>query len=257
MAARKWTFPFKVLAHRGGGTMVPENTMCAFETGLRYGYNSMEFDVMLTADKKAIIIHDEILQRTVHAGEFEGKSVSEVHCEDILAMDAGSWKDPSFAHVRVPLFKNVLEYCVSNNIVMNIEIKPATNFDTETGEVVAALTAEYFPTVNSKLMPLISSFSYDSLVAAKRVANHIPRAFLIESIDDTPDWKERMSAIDAISLNVNHKLLTHEAAMEIKAAGYLLFCYTVNDIDRARELLAIGVDAFCTDRLDLFQGVQL
>lgn len=238
--------------------MVPENTMCAFEAGLRYGYHSMEFDVMLTADKKAIIMHDEILQRTVTAGEFEGKSVSEVNCDDILAMDAGSWKDPSFAHVRVPLFKTVLEYCLSNNIVMNIEIKPAANFDIETGHIVASLTSEYFPNMDSQLMPLISSFSFDSLLEAKRTANHIPRAFLIESIEDTPDCKERMSAIDAISLNVNHKLLTREAAFEIKSAGYLLFCYTVNDVDRARELItSYGVDAFCTDRLDLFQGFQL
>ncbi|MGB3428629.1 MAG: glycerophosphodiester phosphodiesterase family protein, partial [Burkholderiaceae bacterium] len=30
-----------------------------------------------------------------------------------------------------------------------------------------------------------------------------------------------------------------------------LFCYTVNEPARARDLLAWGVDAFCTDRIDL------
>ncbi|WP_339939007.1 glycerophosphodiester phosphodiesterase family protein, partial [Undibacterium luofuense] len=30
-----------------------------------------------------------------------------------------------------------------------------------------------------------------------------------------------------------------------------LFCYTVNSPERARELLSWGVDAFCTDRIDL------
>ncbi len=40
-------------------------------------------------------------------------------------------------------------------------------------------------------------------------------------------------------------------ARAIKDAGYWLFCYTVNDPARARELLDWGVDAFCTDRIDL------
>ncbi|HEY0590111.1 MAG TPA: glycerophosphodiester phosphodiesterase family protein, partial [Pseudoduganella sp.] len=30
-----------------------------------------------------------------------------------------------------------------------------------------------------------------------------------------------------------------------------LFCYTVNTPERAREILSLGVDAFCTDRIDL------
>jgi glycerophosphoryl diester phosphodiesterase len=38
----------------------------------------------------------------------------------------------------------------------------------------------------------------------------------------------------------------------VRAAGYGLFCYTVNEPGRARMLLDWGVDAFCTDRIDLF-----
>ena len=41
-------------------------------------------------------------------------------------------------------------------------------------------------------------------------------------------------------------------AREVKLAGFGLFCYTVNQPVRARELLSWGVDGFCTDRIDLF-----
>ena len=34
-------------------------------------------------------------------------------------------------------------------------------------------------------------------------------------------------------------------------AGFGLFCYTVNEPTRAAELLEWGVEAFCTDRIDL------
>jgi glycerophosphoryl diester phosphodiesterase len=30
-------------------------------------------------------------------------------------------------------------------------------------------------------------------------------------------------------------------------------CYTVNDVARAKEIMGWGVDAFCTDRIDLFE----
>jgi glycerophosphoryl diester phosphodiesterase len=60
-----------------------------------------------------------------------------------------------------------------------------------------------------------------------------------------------MRAIDAVALHTNHAKLTPELAQEIKDAGYALFCYTVNEPERARELFSWGVDAFCTDRIDL------
>ena len=54
-----------------------------------------------------------------------------------------------------------------------------------------------------------------------------------------------------MAIHTNHKHLTSGLAREIRLAGFGLFCYTVNNPIRARELLAWGVDGFCTDRIDL------
>jgi glycerophosphoryl diester phosphodiesterase len=200
-----WQYSRKLYAHRGGGTLAPENTLCAFETGMQYGFKAAEFDVMLTMDKTPILMHDPILLRTVHALENEGKCVSDVLCRDIVEMDAGSWKDPSFAHVRVPIFEEVMKFCVSNQILMNIEIKPAPHFDAETGEVVGDLVSRHFSQPDAELMPLFSSFSFESLLAAKRAAPHVPRAYLIESVEETPEWKQQMLELEA-GTNTVHKL---------------------------------------------------
>jgi glycerophosphoryl diester phosphodiesterase len=40
-------------------------------------------------------------------------------------------------------------------------------------------------------------------------------------------------------------------ARAIREAGIGLFCYTVNEPERARELFGWGVNAICTDRIDL------
>ena len=42
-----------------------------------------------------------------------------------------------------------------------------------------------------------------------------------------------------------------QACKALKAEGIKLLCYTVNDPVQARALFNAGVDALCTDRLDL------
>jgi glycerophosphoryl diester phosphodiesterase len=60
-----------------------------------------------------------------------------------------------------------------------------------------------------------------------------------------------LDALGAVSLHVDHRRLTEAAARRVIDAGFGLFCYTVNDVARMRELLDWGVDAICTDRIDL------
>jgi glycerophosphoryl diester phosphodiesterase len=48
--------------------------------------------------------------------------------------------------------------------------------------------------------------------------------------------------------------LTAAIARKVKDAGYWLFCYTVNEPQRVRELFDWGVDALCTDRIDLVRA---
>ena len=59
-----WPYP-RTLAHRGGGTLAPENTLAALRCGLAYGYRAVEFDVMLASDGVPVVVHDPELGRTV------------------------------------------------------------------------------------------------------------------------------------------------------------------------------------------------
>jgi len=98
-------------------------------------------------------------------------------------------------------------------------------------------------------LPLFSSFAMEALVAARAAAPGIARGWLIDKVP--PDWAQTMQRLGCVSLHTNHKHLDAALAQAIKSAGYWLFCYTVNTPQRAREILSWGVDAFCTDRLDL------
>ena len=243
-----WPYP-KIVAHRGGGILAPENTLAGLRCGLAYGFHAVEFDVMLSRDGMGVVMHDPDLGRTVKGS---GK-VFDYTAGQLAAMDAGSWFGATFSDEAVPSLRQFIEYCRAHDIWMNIEIKPAPGFEVETGRLVAAVARDYFAgeiaAGDLARAPLLSSFSFDALLAARQSAPDLARGLLLDRIDG--NWREQIGALAACALHTNHRHLTPTLARAVKQAGLGLFCYTVNDIRRARELLDWGVDAFCTDRIDL------
>ena len=240
-----WSYP-KIVAHRGGGSLAPENTLAAMQCGLDYGFHAVEFDVMLSKDGVPVLMHDHEFGRTVR-GEGE---VAATLAEDLLKMDAGSWFDSRFEQVLVPSYEEVFKFCQRHQIWMNVEIKPAPGHEEQTGTVVAAVTQALLRQLGTEAVPpLFSSFSFAALLCAKQQAPEIARGYLVDNHE--ANWESSLNALDAIALHTNHKNLTPEWAAQVKKAGFGLFCYTVNSPQRASEIFGWGVDGFCTDRIDL------
>jgi len=234
-----WNFP-RILAHRGGGTLAPENTMAALRYGHAHGFPAVEFDVMGLADGSLVLMHDEELGRTVQG---QG-SVADLSLAQLAACDAGSWFSQAFAGETVPTFTQAAEFCVHHGIQMNVEIKPVPGMEVDTGRRVAEACARL-----PARSVLLSSFSVDALRAARTAAPQVARGLLVEAVPS--DWRARLEQLGAIALHAKASVLTADQAVAVKAAGFGLMVYTVNDPTQARELFTFGVDAICTDRLDL------
>jgi len=243
-----WRYP-KILAHRGGGTLAPENTMAGLRCGMQAGFRAIEFDVMLARDGVPVVMHDPFLGRTVPGSGH----VYDYDALELAAMDAGGWFGRAYEGEPVPLFVEFAQFCKAHGVWMNIELKPAPGYEIETGGVVARIAAAMFADKlaagQMERVPLLSSFSIDALMAAREVAPQLPRACLMSELP--PDWERRAREVGAVAIHTNHRHLTPPQARGVKAAGFGLFCYTVDEPARARELLDWGVDAFCTDRIDL------
>jgi glycerophosphoryl diester phosphodiesterase len=251
---RTWPWP-RVLAHRGAGILAPENTLAALRIGFERGFRAVEFDAMAPRDDVPVLIHDDTLDRTAGtSGEVTARTA-----EELAQLDVGRWHSPAFAGEPVPRLSEALAYCRARSIWPNVEIKPAPGQEARTGELVARTVAQTYADVMTPgggdpgrldpRVPLLSSFSFEAILAARRVAPDLPRALLTDQVPE--DWRAFLERSGAASVNADHTQLTKEQARSIKQAGYWLFCYTVNEPDRARELLSWGVDAFCTDRIDL------
>ena len=48
-----WPYP-RIVAHRGGGKLAPENTLAAIDVGARYGHTMIEFDAKLRSEERRV-----------------------------------------------------------------------------------------------------------------------------------------------------------------------------------------------------------
>ncbi|NMP29637.1 glycerophosphodiester phosphodiesterase [Rahnella sp. SAP-1] len=237
-----WPYP-RIVAHRGGGSLAPENTLAAIDVGAQYGHKMIEFDAKLAQDGEIFLLHDDTLDRTSNGWGVAG----DLSWQQLVKLDAGSWYGSAFSGEKLPLLAQVAARCAQHNMLVNIEIKPTTGLDEKTGTEVALAARALWK--DQAVAPLLSSFEFDALVAAKKAAPELPRGLLIDEWH--PDWQALTDELQCVSLHLNHKLLNAERVKAIKDAGLHILVYTVNSPDRARELMGWGVDCICTDRIDL------
>jgi glycerophosphoryl diester phosphodiesterase len=240
---KNWPYP-RIFAHRGGGSLAPENTLAAIRLGQSLGYRAHEFDVKLSRDDVALLLHDDTLERTT-----DGKGrAADLDFEELRRLDAGAWHSEAFRGERLASFEEAARLLRSQNTMANIEIKPTPGFDWRTGTHVALHTQELWKGAPSP--PLFSSFSFEALMAAKEAAPEIPRGWLIDQFTDA-DW-DRLEELEADSLHTDHRRITPAAIAKIHERGYRVCVYTINDAEVAQSFLDAGVDGLFTDNLREF-----
>ena len=85
-----------IVGHRGYRARYPENTLVGFEAAISAGVAMIELDVMLSRDRRIIVIHDSTLDRTTNGfGDVADKTLAE-----LKMLDAGGWFDPHVATER-------------------------------------------------------------------------------------------------------------------------------------------------------------
>ena len=243
-----WPWPDRI-AHRGGGTLAPENTLAAVRAGAEAGFRMVEFDVKLSADGIPFLLHDDGVARTSNG---QGLA-STLSWADLSQMDFGSWHGPGFAGEPAPSLYAIARYAVAQGLHCNIEIKPESGHDAHTGQVVAHAARQWW--AGAGLPPLLSSFSETALAAAQQAAPELPRALLIEG-PVPPDWRARLHRLGAIGLNLADAQADAATVRRILAAGATVAVWTVNEPARADELLSWGCQAVFTDALHALRTPQ-
>jgi glycerophosphoryl diester phosphodiesterase len=236
-----WPYP-ALVAHRGAGRLAPENTLAAMRVGAAHGYRMVEFDVKLTGDGKAILMHDATLERTTNGRGLAGAAT----LGELALLDAGSWHGPAWAGEPVPTFAAVAAWLRANAILANVEIKPTPGRERETGAAVAMAAALAWH--GGDVPPLLSSFAEVALEAARDALPELPRALLVGRPPD--DWIRRLRRLGCVALDADHATLTREIVARAHGEGFRVLTYTANEPARVDELRGWGVDCVITDAVD-------
>ncbi|AFP85046.1 glycerophosphodiester phosphodiesterase [secondary endosymbiont of Ctenarytaina eucalypti] len=243
--SREWLYP-TIIAHRGGGSLAPENTLSAIDASICYGQKMIEVDAKLSADGQIFLLHDDTLDRTSQDRGIAG--LLDWHA--LSTIDVGVWFDQAFRGERLPLLSSIAKHCRKHGLAINIDIKPTSGTEQETGRAVALAARLHWEGMTPP--PLLSSFSLSALLAAKRAAPELPRGLLLEEWRD--DWKALSETLACRALHFQHEALTENRVEAIKASGLHVLGWVVNSPYRTRTLLGWGVDTICTDRIDLIDA---
>jgi glycerophosphoryl diester phosphodiesterase len=236
-----WPYP-RIIAHRGGGLLAPENTLAALRYAANLGFAGVEFDVKLTADDVPVLFHDDTLERTTDGSG----PVADTRFDIITQFDAGGWFANEYAEEPVPAFAAASALCKEAGLWANVEIKPCPGREHDTGRLVARMAKLLWS--GAPLPPLLASFSVDALEAAMAEAPELPRALLCDEIP--VDWEATLDRLQCVALHVAFDQLARETIAAVQATERGVLAYTVNDSSDALGLIDMGVDALITDQID-------
>ncbi|HTG47425.1 MAG TPA: glycerophosphodiester phosphodiesterase [Actinomycetota bacterium] len=223
-----------MVAHRGASAEEPENTLAAFERAVEAGADVVEFDVRMTADDVAVVLHDPTVDRTTPG--------------------TGAIRDLSLREARalgIPTLDEVLTL-LSGRIAVDIEIKNIPgepDFDAEREVAVEATLAALEATAFVGQV-ILSSFNPFSIARSLVLAPDVPTGLLTEPTTD-PRAALRFAAEHGHSWILPFVERVVEAGpdlpQETHEAGLLLGTWITDDPATAVALMRGGVDAVATN----------
>src|SRR5256712_10752818 len=129
-----------VFAHRGGSALAPENTIEAFDNGLRLGADGLELDVHLSRDGTVMVHHDSRLDRTtVLRGPIADRTAVEL------------------TRVHVPALDDVLARYRDARIIGELKVNSAELAAAAVGAVrrAGAVDRGCFPSFGRRVLPAV------------------------------------------------------------------------------------------------------
>jgi glycerophosphoryl diester phosphodiesterase len=234
----------EIVAHRGASFDAPENTVAAIELAWEQKADASEFDVFLSKDGKIVVTHDPTTKRI---GGVDRRVVDQT-LEELRKLDVGSWKNARFAGERMPTLEEMLATVPAGKRVL-IEVKCGPEIVPVLDRVLKAsgLKPEQTP---------IISFNADVVAAVKKARPDL-KAYWVVTLSPKkakPRTAEELIVrakeigADGLDLSADPKVLTKEFGAKVKAAGLALYVWTVNDLDLARLMIALGAESITTDR---------
>ncbi len=222
--------PPLLLGHRGakGVRSYRENTFRSFDHALEAGCDGIEFDVRLSGDRRAVIIHDS---------RFHGLTVATSTYSQLLRTTKPRAKQKSSQNANGLLCLEQVLARYRNRLFLDIELKVAG---------MEAIVLDYLRGSGPIHEYVVSSFLPDVLWELKARS-----ASITGMICDRKTQLGRWPKMPTEYVIVEQKLLSQLLVDELHAAKRKVFVWTVNTPTRMRRFADWGVDGIISDFPDL------
>jgi glycerophosphoryl diester phosphodiesterase len=255
----------QIIAHRGARSLAPENTLAAATKAFENGADGWELDVAMSVDGELVLLHDDTLERTSNAAQVfpdrQPWSVYDFTLDELKQLDFGSWfveSDPfeqaaqsklsadeldSYVGLPITTLAEALQFTRDSQWWVNIEIKDAS--DTPADRVIVSKVVGLIDELAMQDQVLISSFKHDYLLQVKTINPAIATGALVNKV--VVDPVGLMRELDAQAFHPGKNVTYAKQVLELRAAGYAVNVWTVNEEAEMQELIAMGVTGIITD----------
>ena len=229
------------IAHRGFSAIAPENTMVAFQKALELNVDCVELDVHGTIDKKVVAIHDQTLNRTTNQTGF----VNQQTLNRVRQADAGRWFDDKFTGEKIPTLTEALDLICPSAMAV-VEVKDAAITDQVVKDIHRTNTSErvvviaFDPMVLKQVRQLDSTLSTGFLLGGDK--GHV------NDVELAAQLVQQVLVMGVPLLNLSEKLITSLLAHEIKKRGVTLWTWTIDDLERMKEVVDSGVQGITSNQ---------
>ena len=229
-----------IIAHRGYRAKYPENTLVSFSAALDAGVRMIELDVILSKDRRVVVIHDATLERTT-----DGRGlVSNYTFQELKELDAGSWFHPRFAGERLPALEEVLDLARDRTLV-NIEIKASAYEAHQPPDAIERQVIDLVNLKNVRATVLVSSFEW-KILENITMAEDVPAIALLSKHPADGDNVELCTRLNVFSWHPNCHELKYEQVKKMHGLGIWVFPYNVDSQDEYQRMIQMDVDGVIT-----------
>jgi glycerophosphoryl diester phosphodiesterase len=222
-----------VFAHRGGSALAPENTIAAFDNGVRLGADGIELDVHLSRDGIVVVHHDRLLDRTTSLrGPVAERTADEL------------------ARANVPSLADVLTRYTDVRIIIELKTNIPTLARAALDEVrrARAMNRVCFGSFGLRVLRAVRAMA--PMVATSAAREEV-RWALYRSWVRWPVERVSYAGYQVPERSGRTRVISPRFVEYAHRAGLGVQVWTVDTEADARRLLGWGVDALITDRPDI------
>lgn len=257
-----------IQGHRGCRGLMPENTIEAFIKACELGVNTLEMDVVISADGQVIVSHEPFFNHEISTSYFgtpiteeneKQFNIYEMLTSTVQRFDVGLKPHPRFPEqLKIKAHKPLLDEVVSAvkkagfDPYYNIEIKRIKSQDDifhPNGNSFTKRVIEKIEGLGIENKTTIQSFDHECLEYAHSLNPSLKIVILVED-DNSLEYHLKQISFLPYAYSPDFHLITKELVAACHKKNIKIIPWTVNEISDINKMIELGVDGIISDYPD-------